>query len=173
MANALPDVPSLLDTLAKRCGELIAERCAEPLVVGVRTGGLWVAEALMARLALPGTLGEIDIGFHRDDFHQRGLQRGIQPTRIATTEGRNVLLVDDVLHSGRTARAALNALFEFGRPRHVAFAVLVDRNGRELPIQADAAATRVTLPEDARLKLRNEGGLHLELAGAKGVWSDP
>lgn len=160
--SALPNVGELLATLTAQCEAFLDLDEEEPLIVGVRTGGSWVAAALAERLGLASP-GEVDIGFHRDDFHKRGLQRTIRPIRIETTEARSVLLVDDVLHSGRTVRAAINALFEFGRPARIRLAVLVDRNGRELPIQADAAATRLTLAAGLRLKLRDEDGLRWQV----------
>ncbi|MEM9168008.1 MAG: bifunctional pyr operon transcriptional regulator/uracil phosphoribosyltransferase PyrR [Planctomycetota bacterium] len=168
MPNELPEIPPLLEALAARCAKLVASADDPALVVGIRTGGLWVAEEIVARAGHSQPPYEIDIGFHRDDFDQRGLVGGGYPTRIEAIEDRGVLLVDDVIHSGRTIRAAMNALFEFGRPRWIRLAVLADRSGRALPIQPDFAAVQLDLPPDVRVKLRRDGALswHLQEADA-------
>jgi len=116
--SVLPEPESLLNTLAEGLqSELSARRIDDPVLVGVLTGGLWVAEHLAEKLGSSTTVGAVDIGFHRDDFASRGIPTTIQPSRLTgIVEGRQVVLVDDVLHSGRTARAAINALFEYGRP---------------------------------------------------------
>lgn len=150
--------------LAEQIEALIAAAGgASPVVVGIHTGGLWVARALARDLSLGEDVGEIDIGFHRDDFGERGIQQRIRPTRIpGTLEGRPVLLVDDVIHTGRTVRAALNAIFEFGRPDRVWLAALVSRPGRQLPIQPDAVGAELDLPENLRVRL--SGPVPLKLA---------
>ncbi len=140
---------------------------ALPAVVGIHTGGLWVAGALARSLGLDEDVGEIDIGFHRDDFGERGIQQRIRPTRIpGTLEGRPVLLVDDVIHTGRTVRAALNAIFEFGRPDRVWLAALVARPGRQLPIQPDAVGAELDLPEEVRVRLSGPDPLELHFEQA-------
>ena len=150
-----PEVAPLMRALREQVSALIAAAGgAPPVVVGIHTGGLWVARALACELGLGDDIGEIDIGFHRDDFGARGIQQRIRPTRIpGSLEGRTVLLVDDVLHTGRTARAALNAIFEFGRPDRVWLATLVARNGRQLPIQPDAAGAELEAPAGSRVRL--------------------
>ena len=113
-------------------------RDPEPLMVGIHSGGHWVAQVLHARLKLSEPLGAIDISFYRDDFSRIGLHPQVQPSKLpVSVDDRTVVLVDDVLHTGRTIRAALNELFDYGRPQRVILAVLVDRGGRELPIAAD------------------------------------
>lgn len=170
MPSELPPVEPLLERLAEACAPL-ADGSSPPLqIVGIRTGGAWVAQALGDRLEIGRAPGEIDIGFHRDDFHHRGLPQQIKPTHLDRTEDRTVLLVDDVLHTGRTVRAAINALFEFGRPAIIRLAVLVERPGRELPIQADAVGTHLDLPRNVRVKLTGPEPLALKLVeeGADG-----
>ena len=129
-------------------------------LVGIWSGGAWLAERLQRDLALEGGHGVISSALHRDDFGSRGLAAGADPTQLPfDVEGRAIVLVDDVLYTGRTTRAAINELFDFGRPASVTLAVLVDRGGRELPIEAAFSAARVTLPRGQRLQLaRDDAG---------------
>jgi pyrimidine operon attenuation protein / uracil phosphoribosyltransferase len=130
---------------------------ADTLLVGIWSGGAWLAERLHADLKRPGSCGVISSALHRDDFGQRGLAGAGDATKLPwSIDGRAIVLVDDVLHTGRTIRAVVNELFDFGRPSSVKLAVLVDRNGRELPVQADVAAARVVLPFDTRLRLARQ-----------------
>lgn len=132
----------------------------DSVLVGVWSGGAWLVERLQRDLKLAGDAGVISSALHRDDFGSRGLAAGADHTRLPfDVEGRAIVLVDDVLYTGRTTRAAINELFDFGRPASVTLAVLVDRGGRELPIQAAYSAARVTLPRGQRLSLaRDEAG---------------
>jgi pyrimidine operon attenuation protein/uracil phosphoribosyltransferase len=126
-------------------------------IVGIWSGGAWLAERLQADLGLAGSHGVISSTLHRDDFGERGLASGTDPTHLPfAIDGRHILLVDDVLYTGRTIRAAINEMFDFGRPASVQLAVLVDRGGRELPIQAAFAAARVVLPAAQRLSLARQ-----------------
>ena len=126
----------------------------ETSLVGVWSGGAWLAERLQADLNLPGAHGVISSTLHRDDFGERGLAAGTDATHLPfAIDGRHILLIDDVLYTGRTIRAVLNELFDFGRPASVQLAVLVDRGGRQLPIAAAFAAARVALPSTQRLSL--------------------
>ena len=129
-------------------------------LVGIWSGGAWLAERLQTDLGLPGAHGVISSTLHRDDFSARGLASGTDPTHLPfSIDGRHVLLVDDVLYTGRTIRAVINELYDFGRPSSVTLAVLVDRGGRELPISAAVSAARITLPAAQRLSLaRDETG---------------
>jgi pyrimidine operon attenuation protein/uracil phosphoribosyltransferase len=129
-------------------------------LVGIWSGGAWLAERLHRDLGLPGSAGVISSTLHRDDFGARGLASGTDPTHLPfAIEGRHILLVDDVLFTGRTIRAVINELFDYGRPESVQLAVLVDRGGRELPVQADFFAARLSLPPAQRLALtRDEKG---------------
>jgi len=123
-------------------------------LVGIWSGGAWLAERLQRDLGLPGDYGVISSTLHRDDFGSRGLAAGADPTRLPfEVEGKPILLIDDVLHTGRTIRAVLNELFDFGRPASVTLAVLVDRGGRELPIQAAYSAARIAMAREQRLRL--------------------
>ncbi len=125
-------------------------------LVGITSGGAWLAARLQADLHLPGTHGVISSAMHRDDFAQRGLAAR-DPTRLPfDVNGARIIVLDDVLYTGRTIRAVLNELFDYGRPASVRLAVLVDRGGRELPIQADFAAARVTVAPNQSLALRRE-----------------
>lgn len=129
-------------------------------LVGIWSGGAWLAERLQRDLGLPGAHGVISSTLHRDDFAERGLAAGADKTSLPfAIEGRHLVLIDDVLYTGRTIRAVLNELYDFGRPASVKLAVLVDRGGRELPIEAAYAAARLALPAGQRLSLaRNEEG---------------
>ena len=130
------------------------------VLVGIWSGGAWLAERLQRELALEGEYGVISSALHRDDFSSRGMTASADHTRLPfEIEGRHILLVDDVLFTGRTIRAVVNELFDFGRPASVTLAVLVDRGGRELPIAAAYSAARITLPAHQRLSLvRDDAG---------------
>ncbi len=124
------------------------------VLVGIWSGGAWLAERLQRDLQLPGAPGVISSTLHRDDFSARGLAAGTGATQLPfAIDGRHIVLVDDVLYTGRTLRAVLNELFDFGRPASVQLAVLVDRGGRELPVAAAFAAARLVLPAAQRLSL--------------------
>ena len=126
----------------------------DTVLVGIWSGGAWLAERLATDLALPRRAGVISSTLHRDDFGERGLAGTNAPTQLHDPiDGAHVLLVDDVLYTGRPIRAVINELFDFGRPASVELAVLVDRGGRDLPIEPAFAAARVALPAEARLSL--------------------
>ena len=129
-------------------------------LVGIWRGGAWLAERLQRDLGRSGEHGVITSALHRDDFGSRGLAASADPTRLPfEIEGRPIVLIDDVLYTGRTIRAVVNELYDFGRPASVQLAVLVDRGGRELPIAAAVAAARIALPREARLSLaRDDAG---------------
>ena len=127
-------------------------------LVGIWSGGAWLAERLQADLKRAGACGVISSALHRDDYAARGLAGGGDATRLPfAIDGARILLIDDVLFTGRTIRAVINELYDFGRPRAVDLAVLVDRGGRELPIQASFAAAKVVLPAVQRLTLARGG----------------
>ena len=126
---------------------------ADTQLVGVWSGGAWLAEQLQRDLNRPGTAGTISSAMHRDDFAQRGLADGGQTLLPFDVNGAHILLLDDVLYTGRTLRAVINELFDYGRPASIKLAVLVDRGGRELPVQADFAAAKVALTADQSLAL--------------------
>ncbi|MDE2094234.1 MAG: bifunctional pyr operon transcriptional regulator/uracil phosphoribosyltransferase PyrR [Burkholderiales bacterium] len=133
---------------------------ADSVLVGVWSGGAWLAERLQRDLQRPGEPGVISSALHRDDFGSRGLTAGADHTRLPfEVEGKPIVLIDDVLYTGRTIRAVINELYDFGRPASVQLAVLVDRGGRELPIQPAVSAARITLPRGQRLSLaRDQAG---------------
>ncbi|TSA06482.1 MAG: bifunctional pyr operon transcriptional regulator/uracil phosphoribosyltransferase PyrR [Comamonadaceae bacterium] len=132
----------------------------ETRLVGVTSGGVWLAERMQRDLGLSGRSGVISSSMHRDDYARRGMTAGAQTQIDFDVNEAQILLLDDVLYTGRTIRAVINELFDFGRPASVKLAVLVDRGGRELPIQADCCAARVSLPATQSLALaRSETGV--------------
>ncbi|MFZ5519652.1 MAG: bifunctional pyr operon transcriptional regulator/uracil phosphoribosyltransferase PyrR [Pseudomonadota bacterium] len=140
---------------------------ADTALVGIWSGGAWLAERLQRDLGLPGQPGVISSALHRDDFGSRGMAATTDATSLPfEVEGRPILLIDDVLYTGRTIRAVINELYDFGRPASVRLAVLVDRGGRELPIEAAFSAARIALPAHERLSLaRDDAGrfsFHIE-----------
>jgi pyrimidine operon attenuation protein/uracil phosphoribosyltransferase len=161
----LPAVDDLIATLVARLRERVpAERLADARVVGIRSGGVWVAERVRSALGLATPPGTLDISFHRDDYSRSGLNPSVGASRLPwDLDDRHVVLCDDVLYTGRTVRAALNELFDWGRPASVALAVLIARDGRELPVQADAAGIELELGRHRHVKLRGPEPLRLEL----------
>jgi pyrimidine operon attenuation protein / uracil phosphoribosyltransferase len=124
-------------------------------IVGIRSGGAWLAERLAAALQLTERLGFIDVSFYRDDYAEKGLPAEVKPTQIPfDVDGATILLVDDVLYTGRTTRAAINELFDYGRPAKILLAALADRGGRELPIAADFVAASIELSAQQQLVLQ-------------------
>ena len=138
---------------------------ADTRLVGIASGGAWLAERLQRDLGLPGQAGVISSAMHRDDFARRGLASSAQTRLPFDVNGAHILVLDDVLYTGRTLRAVINELFDYGRPASVKLAVLVDRGGRELPVQADFAAARVALAETQSLALAraDDGVFSLEV----------
>ncbi len=165
MPVQIPAIETLIATLGDALRQRLSRRgIAEPCLVGIQTGGVWVAERLRQRLGLTGALGTLDISFHRDDFGRIGLNPSVHPSRLPwDIGGRDVVLVDDVLYTGRTVRAALNEIFDWGRPASVTLAALIARDGRELPVQADAVGAEIALARGQHLKLRGPDPLRLEL----------
>jgi len=162
----LPEAEALLPKLASQLKAHITPATA---MIGLYTGGAWLAERLHPMLALKDPLGLMDIAFYRDDYAKEGLKHDPKRTRIPfEVEGRDLLLVDDVLYTGRTVRAAMNELFDYGRPRSISLAVLVDRGGRQLPIAAQYCGALVDVPAGMRLRLKRatDGKLSLELENA-------
>jgi len=137
-------------------------------LVGITSGGAWLAERLHKDMGLGGAYGTISSSMHRDDFAKRGLAAGGQTKLPFAVQGAHIVVLDDVLFTGRTIRAVMNELFDYGRPSSVKLAVLVDRGGRELPIQADFAAARVSLEPSQLLALARapEGGFSFDVKGA-------
>lgn len=154
MSNLNLDAEALYQVLVDRVktGLAAADRVA---IVGIYSGGAWLAERLATELNLHDRLGFIDVSFYRDDYAEKGLPASVKPTQIPfEVDGATVLLVDDVLYTGRTTRAAINELFDYGRPARIMLAALVDRGGRELPISADFVADSVTMAPNQSLVLQ-------------------
>ncbi|UTW10555.1 bifunctional pyr operon transcriptional regulator/uracil phosphoribosyltransferase PyrR [Marinobacterium rhizophilum] len=158
-------VDALLDSMGKQLKATLEQRQIEnPLIVGIRTGGVWLAERLQQQLALQEPIGVLDISFYRDDFTQKGLNPSVQPSQLQSdTNGRHIILVDDVIMSGRTVRAALNELFDFGRPASVTLVTLLDLQRRELPVQADVVGATLVLGPNQVVKLSGPEPLELTI----------
>jgi len=153
----------------KLCQELVRELKphvgAKTAMVGLYTGGVWLAERLHKELGIQSPLGLMDIAFYRDDYAARGLKHDPKRTKIPfDVNGAELLLVDDVLYSGRTVRAAMNELFDYGRPASIALVVLADRGGRQLPICAQHVGAKVDVPKGMRLTLKRDDAGRLALA---------
>ncbi len=147
----MPKPDELISLMA---AQLNSELPEDPIMVGIHTGGVWVAKLLHNQLNLKTPLGSIDISFYRDDFSRIGLNPEVKTSEIPTNvEGRSIILVDDVLQTGRTIRAALDEIFSWGRPAVVQLAVLIERGGRELPIQPDIVGVRLDLEMSEHIKL--------------------
>jgi pyrimidine operon attenuation protein / uracil phosphoribosyltransferase len=161
--NPVPDAEALYGDLLRGVQTLMN---ADTRLVGIASGGVWLVERLQRDLGLSGAPGTISSAMHRDDFARRGLASSAQTVLPFDVNGADVLLLDDVLYTGRTIRAVLNELFDFGRPARVRLAVLVDRGGRELPVTADFAAARLSLPGAQSLALARDArgafGLQVE-----------
>jgi Pyrimidine operon attenuation protein/uracil phosphoribosyltransferase len=140
----------------------------DPLMIGIQTGGVWIATHLHKLLDLKNPLGQLNIAFYRDDFSRIGLHPRVTPSSLPfSVDGRYIILVDDVLHTGRTVRAALNEIFDYGRPAKVTLAVLIERSGRELPISAEVIGKRISLKAGEHVKLSGPEPLTLELKTAE------
>jgi pyrimidine operon attenuation protein/uracil phosphoribosyltransferase len=162
-------VESLIDVMTRKVWTLLNERgVRDPLIVGIRTGGVWVAERLHQELGLKEPLGTLDITFYRDDFTRIGMNPEVHPSDLPVpVDDRHIVLVDDVLHTGRTIRAALNEIFDYGRPASITLATLVDRPGRELPIQPDIVGLHPVLEADQHITLIGPEPLSLVLGDKK------
>jgi pyrimidine operon attenuation protein/uracil phosphoribosyltransferase len=163
MTLVLPDPEVLCAGLVR---DIKPHVSADTALVGIHTGGVWLAERLHAALGIALPLGLLDISFYRDDFDRTGLHPQIKPTQIPfEVEARHIMLVDDVLYTGRTVRGAMNELFDYGRPASISLAVLIDRGGRELPVAAQYVGARLEVPPGRMLVLdRDENGkLRLKL----------
>jgi len=155
MPIATLHINELLDTLEANIRQQIAARnIRQPLLIGIHSGGAWIAEHMHQRLGITEPLGLMDITFYRDDFSQIGMHPNVKASQLPPQlEGRDIILIDDVFYTGRTIRAALNEIFDYGRPNQVLLAVLIERNGRQIPLQPDCRGTYLELPEGQRIKL--------------------
>lgn len=163
--TALFDINQLLDELESGLRRTLTERGIEnPALIGIRTGGVWLADVIGKRLGIAEPFGELDISFYRDDFSRIGLNPRVMPSSLPfDTEGRDIILIDDVIMSGRTIRAAMNEIFDYGRPASIVLATLIDLGARELPIQPDVVGSSLALESHQRIKLRGPEPLSIEL----------
>ncbi|GLX12155.1 bifunctional protein PyrR [Pseudomonas straminea] len=162
---SLPNPAELLPQMATSLSNHLSRRqIGTPRFIGIRTGGVWVAQALLEQLGRDEPLGVLDVSFYRDDFTQNGLHPQVQPSELPfEIEGQHLVLIDDVLMSGRTIRAALNELFDYGRPASVTLVSLLDLDARELPIRPDVVGATLSLAADQRVKLSGPAPFTLEL----------
>ena len=164
------DAEAIYRSLAARLREEVVGR--DVRLVGVHTGGVWLAQRLKEELHVQQEVGILDISFYRDDFSRSGLNPTVKPSSIAfDVEGADIVLVDDVLYTGRTVRAAMNELFDYGRPARIDLAVLIDRGGRELPVQPTVVGRRIEVPDEISIVLSrdDDGHLHLTLEQRRDV----
>lgn len=166
-AASLPDAEALFEALLSQLKPRVSHAAG---MVGIVTGGAWLAERLHATLGLRAPLGVLDVSFYRDDVGEKGIKPQVSPSQIPfDVEGRDILLVDDVLYTGRTVRAAMNELFDYGRPARIDLAVLADRGGRELPIEPRFCGGRVEVPKGSILMLERNaaGGMSLGISAGR------
>lgn len=156
-------VTQLIDKMAQALAPMFAGD-DQPIMVGIETGGYRIAEQLYQQLQPNTELGKLNITFYRDDFTKIGLHPTVNPSSLPTDiDGKTIVLVDDVLYSGRTVRAAMNELFDYGRPDRIVLAILIDRGARELPIQPDIVGQRIELADDEQIKLAGDDRLSLQI----------
>jgi len=160
-----PSPSELIPNMVDQLKALLKQRGVDnPYVIGIHTGGVWVAEALHKALDLDSPLGSLNITFYRDDFTRIGMHPQVTPSTLDfDLDDQHIILVDDVLHTGRTIRAALNEIFDYGRPASVILVTMVDRGGRELPISADVTGVQLELGPDEQIKLSGPEPLSLDL----------
>tara|TARA_S200000501_G_scaffold208980_2_gene196278 strand:+ start:2475 stop:2987 length:513 start_codon:yes stop_codon:yes gene_type:complete len=143
---------------------LLKNNIQKPIIIGVHTGGAWIADWLQKRLDYEGKAATLNISFYRDDFSKVGVNPRVEPTEMpVSVDDEHIILVDDVLFTGRTTRAAINEIFDFGRPLSVTLVVLVERNGNELPISADICGERLELDNNKNIKLLGPEPMILEV----------
>lgn len=159
MSTELPELDTLLDNLLKGLRGYLDRR---PLMVGVHTGGVWIAQLIHQRANLEEPLGTLDISFYRDDFSRIGINPQVKPSKLpVSVDNKHILLVDDILHTGRTIRAAMNEIFDYGRPASIRLIVLGERSGRELPVQPDVVGQHMPLGPHEHVKLNGPDQLTL------------
>ena len=166
MSN-LHNIPALIDQMAVDLQQQLTIG-ARTVMVGIHTGGVWIARALHSKLAIQEPLGELDISFYRDDFTRIGMNPQVKPSQIPfSVDERHIILVDDVLQTGRTIRAAMNEIFDYGRPASILLATLVERSGRELPIQPGVVGIRPPLSLEQHITLTGPEPLGLVIGQSK------
>jgi pyrimidine operon attenuation protein/uracil phosphoribosyltransferase len=157
----LPSVESLIEKLAQALTPYFSSQ-SKPVIVGIETGGVWIAEQLRRRVAPETKLGRLNISFYRDDFTRTGLHPTVKPSSLPVDiDDKTILLIDDVLQSGRTVRAAMNEIFDYGRPKQILLLTLIDRGEREIPIQADFVGDTIQLDRGSHIKLEGPDPLKL------------
>ena len=161
----LENISDIIADMATQLGEVVSRTGNNhPAMVGIHTGGVWIAEHLHRQLGIDEPLGSLDISFYRDDFTRIGMNPVVKPSQLPfSIDDRHIILVDDVLHTGRTIRAALNELFDYGRPASIILATLIERGGRELPIQANVVGRHIQLNPGEHIKLSGPDPLTLEV----------
>lgn len=162
----LPSPTELLSNIATNLQNYLTKRgITKPAYVGIRTGGVWVAQALLETMGKQEeTLGILDVSFYRDDFTQKGLNPQVSPSALPfEIDNQHIVLIDDVLMSGRTIRAAMNELYDYGRPASITLVCLLDLDARELPIRPDVVGEVLNLATDQRVKVQGPSPLTLEL----------
>ena len=165
-AKPLPDAEKLLEALTAQMRPVVGPDTG---LIGIHTGGVWIAERLHAALGLRIPLGTLDVSFYRDDYGTIGLHRDVKTSDLPfDVNDRQLVLVDDVLYTGRTIRAAMNELFDYGRPASIRLAALVDRSGRELPIAADFVGATVEVGDSETVVLARDDAGRLNLQMHKG-----
>ena len=158
LSNMAEELRTLLDSSGRK----------NPLMIGIHTGGYWIATRLQHLLGEDVSLGELNITFYRDDFSRIGLHPQVAPSKLPfDIEDRHIILIDDVLHTGRTIRAAMNEIFDYGRPASIMLVVLVEREGHELPIRADIAGKTLSLKDNEHAKLTGPEPLELDIKTAE------
>lgn len=165
MAIEYIEIPVLMNQLESALIEVIEQReITDPIIIGIHTGGVWVAEKMHQWLKIKEPLGQLDISFYRDDFSQIGVNPKVKQSKLPlTVEGRDIILIDDVFYTGRTIRAALNEIFDYGRPRQVILGVLIERNGRQVPIRPDCIGAEINLAVGQRIKLTGPEPLDIDI----------
>ncbi len=165
MTTPQNDIDKLIDKMAAELREKFGNTPIKTVVmIGIHTGGVWVAKRLHKLLDIQQPLGKLDISFYRDDFSRIGMNPQVKPSQLPmSVDDVHIILVDDILHTGRTIRAALNEIFDYGRPASVTLAVLGERSGRELPIQADVVGKQIPLDNHEHVKLTGPEPLKLEV----------
>ncbi len=160
----IKDINTTLKELTSKLSSRLKDYETEPVMVGIHTGGVWLAEYLHQQLQLSEPLGTLDISFYRDDFSHKGMNPVVKKSELPyDLEDRHIILVDDVLHTGRTIRAAMNTLFDYGRPASIILVVLAERNGRELPIDPTVCGMHLILKAQQHIKLKGPEPLDLEV----------
>jgi len=162
------NIEALFERLDQDLRDLLTQKeISDPVMIGIHTGGVWVAKRLHSMLGIQQELGTMDISFYRDDFTRIGINPQVQPTSLPfSIDDQHIILVDDVLHTGRTIRAAMNELFDYGRPASIILVSLVERSGRELPIAASVVGKHLDLEPDQHVKLTGPEPLKLEIQKA-------